>query len=42
MSLSRLTFGKSARNLLKMADEPVSRILFGALLCSSAPRRSFL
>jgi hypothetical protein len=26
----------------KMADEPVSRILFGALLCSSAPRRSFL
>jgi len=26
----------------KMAGEPVSRILFGALLCSSAPRQSFL
>jgi len=38
--------GRAKTNAMKtkyfMADEPVSRILCGAPLCSSAPRRSFL
>jgi hypothetical protein len=33
---------KIVRKLFKIAGEPVSRILCGAPLCSSAPRRSFL